>query len=59
MRFRDGETRLHDGPFLDTEEFIACLDVVSCADRRQAIEIAAAHPFARYHAVEVRPFYSE
>jgi hypothetical protein len=40
-------------------EFIAGIDVVSCADRQQAIPLAAAHPFARYHAIEVRPFYRE
>lgn len=58
IQFRDGEMRLSDGPFLGIEEFIAGIEVVSCADRRQAIELAAAHPLARYHAIE-RPFYSE
>ena len=48
-----------DGPFIETKEFIAGIDVVRCADRQQAIELAAAHPIARYHAIEVRPFYSE
>jgi hypothetical protein len=59
LRFRDGETVLVDGPLLDTEESIAGIEIVSCADRQQAIELAAGHPFARYHAIEVRPFYSE
>jgi hypothetical protein len=59
VRVRDGETLLSDGPFTEATEFIAGIDVVSCADRQQAIQIAAAHPIARYHAVEVRPFYSE
>jgi hypothetical protein len=59
MRFRDGEMQLSDGPFLDIAEYIADVEVVSCADRKQAIELAAAHPFTRYHAIEVRPFYSE
>jgi hypothetical protein len=59
MRPDHGEIRLTDGPFLDTTEFIASVDVVSCADRQQAIELAAGHPLARYHAIEVRPFYSE
>jgi hypothetical protein len=59
VRVRDGETLLSDGPFLDIEQFIAGIDVVSCADRQQAIELAAAHPIARYHAIEVRPFVSE
>ena len=38
---------------------IAGIDVVRCADRQQAIEFAAAHPIARYHAIEVRPFYAD
>jgi hypothetical protein len=54
---RDGEALISDGPFTETKEFIAGIDVVSCADRDQAIELAAAHPIARYHAIEVRPFY--
>jgi len=59
IRIRDGETLITDGPFTETKEFIAGIDVVSCADRQQAIQLAAAHPIARYHAIEVRPFYSE
>ena len=53
------ETLLSAGPGIETEEFIGGIDVVSCADRQQAVEIAATHPIARYHAIEVRPFYSE
>jgi hypothetical protein len=59
VRVRDGQTLLSDGPFAETKEFIAGIDVVSCADRDQAIRLAAAHPIARYHAIEVRPFWSE
>ncbi len=59
VRVRDGETLVTDGPLTETKEFIAGIDVVSCADRQQAIQLAAAHPIARYHAIEVRPFYSE
>jgi hypothetical protein len=59
VRVRDGETLISDGPFTETKEFIAGIDVVSCADREQAIQLAAAHPIARYHAIEVRPFYTE
>jgi hypothetical protein len=59
VRVRDGETLLSDGPGIETEEFIAGIDVVSCADRQQAIELAAAHPIARYYAIEVRPVWSE
>jgi hypothetical protein len=59
VRVRGGETLLSDGPFIETKEFVAGIDVVSCADRRQALQLAAAHPLARYYAIEVRPFYSE
>ncbi|MFY9931358.1 MAG: YciI family protein [Streptosporangiaceae bacterium] len=59
VRVRGGETLLSDGPFIETKEFIAGIDVVSCADRREAIQLAAAHPIARYHTIEVRPFWSE
>jgi len=59
VRVRGGETLLSDGPFIETKEFVAGIDVVSCADRQQAIRLAAAHPIARYHAIEVRPFYSD
>jgi hypothetical protein len=59
IRLRDGEMQLSDGPFIDIEELIAGVDVIICADREQAIELAAAHPIARYHAIEVRPFYRE
>ena len=59
IRIRDGQLLITDGPFIETKEFIAGIDVVRCADRQQAIELAAAHPIARYHAIEVRPFYSE
>jgi hypothetical protein len=56
LRVRDGRTLLADGTFLKTGEFIADLDVVSCADRQHAIRLAATHPLARYHAIEVHPF---
>jgi len=59
VRVRDGNTLLSNEPCTGTTEFIAGIDVVSCADRQQAIQLAAAHPFARYHTIEVRPFYRE
>ncbi len=59
IRVHQAKTLISDGPFIEIKEFIAGIDVVRCADRQQAIELAAAHPIARYHAIEVRPFYSE
>ena len=59
VRVRDGQTLVSDGPGNTTGETIAGIDVVNCAGREQAIQLAATHPIARYHAIEVRPFYSE
>jgi hypothetical protein len=59
VRVRDGDRLLSRAPCTGTMEYIVGVDVVSCADRQQAIQLAAAHPFARYHAIEVRPFYRE
>ena len=59
VRVRDGETLLGDGPFVETEEFVGGISVIWCSGREQAIEIAAAHPLARYHMIEVRPLVSE
>jgi hypothetical protein len=57
VRAPDGQAELSDGPFLDIEAFIGGIDVVRCRDRQQAIELAAAHPVAGHHAIEVRPFH--
>jgi hypothetical protein len=59
IRVRDGRTLIGEGPGTEIDELLAEIDVVSCADRRQAIEVAATHPGARREAVEVRPFYVE
>ena len=56
VRVRDGRTLVSDGPFVDTKEFIGGIDVLDCASREEAIRFAAAHPLARFHMVEVRPF---
>jgi len=59
VRVRAGETLRGDGPVTGRNEFVAAIDVVRCADRPQAIDLASAHPIARSHAIEVRPFYRE
>jgi hypothetical protein len=59
VRVRDGETLLTDGPFVETKEFIAGFDILDCESLEQATALAAKHPIARYHHIEVRPFASE
>jgi len=57
VRVRDGETLLTDGPFADTKEFLAGIDILSCETMEEALELAAANPLARLHMLEVRPFW--
>jgi hypothetical protein len=57
VRLKDGQRELTDGPFTQIPQVMSEIDVVNCAGRAQAIELAATHPSARRHAVEVRPFY--
>ncbi|MFL6120481.1 YciI family protein [Actinophytocola sp.] len=57
VRVRDGQVLVSDGPFAETKEQIGGLCVIECADLDEALEIAAAHPVARYGMVEVRPIW--
>jgi hypothetical protein len=57
VRVRNGETLLTDGPFTETKEFLGGFALLSCETQQQAIELAAEHPIARFHMVEVRPFW--
>jgi hypothetical protein len=58
VRVRDGEAIVSDGPFAETKEQVGGYDLIECADLDEAIEVAAAHPMARYGAVEVRPLFT-
>ncbi len=57
VRVRDGETLLSDGPFVETKEYLAGIDILSCDTMEQALELAASNPLARFHKIEVRPFW--
>jgi hypothetical protein len=59
VRVRHGQTLLSNGPSGETGAFIAGIEVVNCPTRQEAIDLAATHPIARSHAIEVRPFYRE
>jgi hypothetical protein len=54
VRVRGGQRVVTDGPFAKTEEYVAGYDLLECDSREQAIEIAAAHPVARFGSIEVR-----
>jgi hypothetical protein len=53
---RDGQPVVLDGPFAETKEQIAGYDVIDCADRDEAVAVAAAHPTSYVGGIEVRPF---
>jgi hypothetical protein len=56
VRTRGGQVFTSDGPFAESKEWIAGFDIIDCDDLDVAIEIAAGHPVAAFHHVEVRPF---
>ena len=55
VRVRDEGLVVSDGPFAETKEQIAGFDLLECADRDAAIEVAARHPTARIGTFELRP----
>lgn len=52
---RDGKTIFTDGPFAESNEWIAGFDLIDVANLDEALEVAAKHPMARFGRVEVRP----
>jgi hypothetical protein len=52
-RGRDGGVVIADGPFAETKEQIAGVLIVECADRSEAIKVAAWVPAAHYRTIEV------
>jgi hypothetical protein len=57
VRVRDGELLVSDGPYAETKEQLGGFDILECADLKQAIEVASAHPGAPIATIEVRPFW--
>ena len=56
VRVRDGEMLVTDGPFAETKELVAGLNILSCPTLTEAAEIAGQHPTARIGTLELRPF---
>ena len=54
VRVRRSERLVSDGPFAETKEVIVGFDIIECANRDEAIELAGAHPVAKFGAIEVR-----
>jgi hypothetical protein len=57
VRVRAGKTLVTDGPFAETKEYVAGIDLLDCESLEEALEIAAKMPVSWFHAVEVRRFW--
>lgn len=55
VRVRDGKVSTTDGPFAEAKEHLAGFYLVECADRDEAVAIAARMPDAAINFVVVRP----
>jgi hypothetical protein len=55
IEIRDGETRVLDGPAVDTALQLGGYYIVECGSIDEAVEIGSKIPGARYGRIEVRP----
>ncbi len=55
VRIREGRPSVFDGPFAETKELLAGVNIVEVATLEEAVAIAHAFPWARYGSMEVRP----
>ncbi|MFJ8632020.1 YciI family protein [Streptomyces sp. NPDC093568] len=56
VRVQGDEVLLSDGPFVESKEYVAGLDIIEVADLDEAIALASRHPAALAGgSVEVRP----
>ncbi|HUG99445.1 MAG TPA: YciI family protein [Gammaproteobacteria bacterium] len=54
VQVQQGKRTLVDGPFSESKEMVGGFFLLNCADKAQAVEIAAACPAAEWATVEVR-----
>lgn len=59
VRVRDGRQLVSDGPFTETKEWVAGVEIIECADLDEAIGIAETHPAAARFPIEIRPFWED
>jgi hypothetical protein len=56
VRVQGDEVLLSDGPFVESKEYVAGIDIIEVADLDEAIALASRHPAALAGgSVEVRP----
>lgn len=57
IKVREGTLSVTDGPFVETKEWIAGIDILECDNLDEVIDVASRHPMARYGQIEIRPFW--
>ncbi len=55
VRVRGGETLVTDGPFVETKEFVAGIELFEALDLNEAISLEAKNPVVRFNPFEIRP----
>ena len=59
LRTKDGAPAVTDGPYLETQEYIASLYLLDCENEERARQIAADMPWADQEPVELWPILHE
>ena len=55
VKVRDGKIWAHDGPFVETKEWIGGFIIIEARDMAEAVEIVGRYPAARIGSIEIRP----
>jgi len=55
VRVRGERTRIIDGPFAETKEYLAGFNLIEAADMDEAMRMALEFPWARFGCIELRP----
>ncbi|SMC97076.1 Uncharacterized conserved protein [Kibdelosporangium aridum] len=59
VRVRDGKQLVSDGPFAETKEWVAGVELIECADLDEAIAVASTHEAAGRFPIEIRPYWED
>lgn len=59
VRVRDGKVMLKSGPFANSKEKMCAYELIDCANKAEAIEVASQHPMASVATIGVRPVWVE
>ena len=54
LHCESGKVSVTDGPFAETKEIICGYDMLECDSLEEAVQVASAHPVARFGKIEVR-----